>query len=120
MFGKKKKEEFKKIESIGAEASDLKEFNEFPEENFDEAELPSMPSPSPKQIQKSELTDEEEIEMLKEKVLRKEKEVEERKRKEETKSTQQGLNLTEVLDIIQANTSRNLELLYLIRKNFGV
>ena len=119
--GKKKKDdEFKKTENTDIEASDLAEFNEFPEENYDEEDLPEMPSPKQKEEPKKNLSDEEEIEILKRKIAKKEKDMEEKRMQEENQNQGRGLSVTEVLDIIQANTNRNLELLYLIRKNYGV
>ena len=79
-----------------------------------------MPSPNDKEEPEEDLSDEEEIELLKKKVAKKEKDMEEKRMQEESKAPNRGLTLTEVIDIIQANTNRNLELLYLIRKNYGV
>ena len=122
VFGRKKKkdEEFKKIENTDVESSDLAEFNEFPEENYDKEDLPEIPSPKQKEEPKNNLSDEEEIELLKSKIAKKEKDMEEKRMQEENQNQGRGLSVTEVLDIIQANTNRNLELLYLIRKNYGV
>jgi len=114
---KKKKEEFKKIENTDVEANDSKEFNEFPEEDYDTADLPETSSQTPQRTPKKLISDEEEIEELKKELVRRERKMEEKKRQEGAESSIRELSLIEAIDIIQANTNRNLELLYYIRKN---
>ena len=119
----KKKEAFKKIEATKAPVEDIEDFNKGYDESYEDGQLPELPSPKQKVVQEPvELTDDEidtESENLRRRLEELKKEKEAKKRQEQLKP-QKGINLTEALDIIQANTARNLDLLNYIRVNFGV
>ena len=113
VFGRKKKEDFKK----GKLAEVPDEFVEQPQEEM--IEQPIEEGSMIEEIESPDEIGEPSLEDLKKQVAEKEKILEEEKVKE-AERVKGALSATEILDILQANTTRNINLLNYLRRTYGV